>query len=100
MREIRMSGSMSGEGKPPAASRPRSSALPRLHASRQGPFCTPLEKEKCRPGSLLLAPREVPWMEGMETGENGRSERRPFGVHFLGREGKMEIPDREESGES
>jgi hypothetical protein len=32
MREICMSGSMSGEGKPPAASRSRSSALPRLYA--------------------------------------------------------------------
>jgi len=32
MREIRMSGSMSGEGKPPAACRSRSSALPRLYA--------------------------------------------------------------------
>jgi hypothetical protein len=31
MREIRMSGSMSGEGKPPAACRSRSSALPRLY---------------------------------------------------------------------
>src|SRR5712691_12793139 len=29
-----MSGSMSGEGKPPAASRSRSSALPRLYASQ------------------------------------------------------------------
>jgi len=40
MREICMSGSMSGEGKPPAASRSLSSALPRLYdnllrASRQ-----------------------------------------------------------------
>jgi hypothetical protein len=34
MREIRMSGSMSGEGKPPAASRSRSSALPRLYGPR------------------------------------------------------------------
>jgi len=34
MREIRMSGSMSGEGKPPAASRSRSSALPRLYSWR------------------------------------------------------------------
>ena len=31
MREIRTSGLMSGEGKPPAASRSRSSALPRLY---------------------------------------------------------------------
>ena len=33
MREICMSGSMSGEGKPPVASRSRSSALPRLYRS-------------------------------------------------------------------
>ena len=33
MREIRTSGSMSGEGKPPAASRSRSSALPRLYSA-------------------------------------------------------------------
>ena len=33
MREICMSGSMSGEGKPPAASRSRSSALPRLYSA-------------------------------------------------------------------
>jgi len=36
MREIRMSGSMSGEGKPPAASRSRSSALPRLYVRPNG----------------------------------------------------------------
>src|ERR1700693_1321434 len=35
MREIRTSGLMSGEGKPPAASRSRSSALPRLYFWRR-----------------------------------------------------------------
>jgi hypothetical protein len=74
MLEMGLSGLMSGEGKPPAASRSRSSAFPRLYvgAVMTGSITAPLASRTCRTSTnrsrraaTARIGCELPWLEAL-----------------------------------